>query len=81
VDDPNKTARPVTFFLGLMILFVGLFITLGSLLHNHLEVLTNDTSSQVYGPMDWTAAIIGAVVLLVGIILLMFSKVAATESS
>ncbi|UCE74273.1 MAG: hypothetical protein JSV56_00835 [Methanomassiliicoccales archaeon] len=55
-------------------IFIGLFIALGSVVHNTVKIFVNDTSWQVYGPYDWSAAIIGAVALLVGIILLMFSK-------
>ncbi|UCF08474.1 MAG: hypothetical protein JSW28_01945 [Thermoplasmata archaeon] len=72
--------RPITFFAGLIALLIGLFIALGSLVHNHVKVFVNETSWAVYGPYDWTAAIIGAVVLLAGIILLLFSKVAKTPS-
>jgi hypothetical protein len=76
--EPEKTGRPVTFLAGLIVLFIGLFISLGSVIHNSLLMFTNETSHTVFGPMDWMAAIIGAVVLLVGIILLMFSKAPST---
>lgn len=72
--EPEKTGRPVVYLAGLAALFIGLFIALGSLVHNNLKVFVNKTSHAVYGPYDWTAAIIGAVALLVGIILLMFSR-------
>ncbi len=72
--EPEKTGRPVAFLAGLIVLFIGLFIALGSIMHNVLMMFTNETSHMVFGPLDWMAAIIGAVVLLVGIILLMFSK-------
>lgn len=76
--EPEKTGRPVTFIAGLIVLFIGLFIALGSVMHNVLMTFTNQTSHLVFGPLDWMAAIIGAVVLLVGIILLMFSKAPTT---
>jgi hypothetical protein len=72
--EPEKTGRPVVFLAGLIVLFIGLFIALGSVVHNILLIGTNETSHMVFGPLDWMAAIVGAVVLLVGIILLMFSK-------
>ncbi|UCG69368.1 MAG: hypothetical protein JSV09_16585 [Thermoplasmata archaeon] len=62
------------FLAGIIVLFIGLFIALGSVFHNVLKFFVNETSHAVYGPYDWAAAIIGAVTLLVGIILLMFSK-------
>ncbi len=71
---PLKTGKPMLFIVGLAMLLIGLFISLGSVFHNILEVFTNETSGDVYGPYDWTAAIIGALALLVGIIILMFSK-------
>ena len=49
---------------------------MGSLVHNHANVFVNETSGNIYGTWDWAAAIVGAVVLLVGILLLLFSKVA-----
>jgi uncharacterized membrane protein len=60
--------------IGLVMLLIGLFISLGSVFHNILKVFVNDTSHLVYGPYDWAAAIVGALALLVGIIFLMFSK-------
>ncbi|UCE37093.1 MAG: hypothetical protein JSW00_16630 [Thermoplasmata archaeon] len=78
--EPEKTGRPITFLAGLIVLFIGLFIALGAVVHNTLMIFTNETSHLVFGPYDWTAAIIGAVVLLVGIILLMFSKVSKSPS-
>lgn len=74
--EEEKPGRPITFLAGLGALFVGLFIALGSLVHNHANVFVNETSGNIYGPWDWAAAIVGAVVLLVGILLLLFSKVA-----
>lgn len=74
VKEPESTGRPMVFLAGLAALFIGLFIALGSLVHNNLKVLVTDTSHAVYGPWDWTAAIIGAIALLVGIILLFFSR-------
>jgi uncharacterized membrane protein len=71
---PEKSGRPITFILGLAILMIGLFISLGSVVHNILKVFVNETSADIYGPYDWMAAIVGAVALLVGIIILMFSK-------
>ena len=73
--EEDSPGRPITFLLGLGALFAGLFIALGSLVHNHAQVFVNETSHNVYGPWDWAAAIVGAVVLLVGILLLLFSKV------
>jgi uncharacterized membrane protein HdeD (DUF308 family) len=73
-DEPEKTGRPMTFMLGLAVLFIGLFISLGSVFHNIVKVFVNETSWAVYGPYDWAAAIVGAVALLIGIIILMFSK-------
>lgn len=78
--EPEREGRPVFYIAGLIALFAGLFITLGSLVHNNVKVFVNDTSWSVYGPYDWAAAIIGAIVLLVGIILLMFSKAASKSS-
>jgi hypothetical protein len=72
--EPEKTGRPIVFLAGLVVLLMGLFIVLGSVMHNVLLIATNETSHLVFGPLDWMAAIVGAVVLLVGIILLMFSK-------
>jgi hypothetical protein len=72
--EPEPTGRPVTFIAGLIALFIGLFIAIASVFHNTLKIFVNETSHKVYGPLDWTAAIIGAIALLVGIILLMFSK-------
>lgn len=69
-----KTGKPMLFMVGLALLLLGLFISLGSVFHNVLRVFTNETSHQVYGPYDWAAAIAGALALLVGIIILMFSK-------
>ena len=76
-DDPGaplKTGRPMLFMIGLALLLIGLFISLGSVFHNILRVFTTETSHLVYGPYDWAAAIVGALALLVGIIILMFSK-------
>jgi len=75
-DEEKPPGRPITFLAGLGALFLGLFIALGSLVHNHAQVFVNETSHTVYGPYDWAAAIVGSIVLLVGIILLLFSKVA-----
>ena len=47
---------------------------MASVFHNILKIFVNSTSHKVYGPYDWATAIIGAIALLVGIILLMFSK-------
>lgn len=80
IDEEKPPGRPITFLLGLGALFLGLFIALGSLVHNHAQVWVNETSHMVYGPWDWAAAIVGAVVLLVGILLLLFSKVAKTPT-
>jgi hypothetical protein len=76
-DDPGaplKTGKPILFTIGLALLLIGLFISLGSVFHNVVEVFTNETSGDIYGPYDWAAAIVGALALLVGIIILMFSK-------
>jgi choline-glycine betaine transporter len=73
-NEPQTQGRPVVYLAGLAALFIGLFIAIGSLVHNNLKVFVNETSHAVYGPYDWTAAIIGAVALLVGIVLLMFSR-------
>lgn len=75
-DEEEPPGRPITFLAGLAALFLGLFIALGSLVHNHAQVFVNETSHRVYGPYDWAAAIVGSIVLLVGILLLLFSKVA-----
>ena len=75
VKEPESTGRPVTFIAGLLVLVIGLLIALASVFHNILKVFVTETSWEVYGPYDWATAIIGSVVLLVGIILLMFSKV------
>jgi hypothetical protein len=72
--EPVSTGRPITFIIGLVVLLIGLFISLGSVFHNILKVFVNETSHSVYGPYDWAAAIVGALALLVGIIILMFSK-------
>lgn len=74
-EEEESPGRPITFLLGLGALFAGLFIAMGSLVHNHANVFVNETSGNIYGPWDWMAAIVGAVVLLVGILLLLFSKV------
>ena len=76
MDEEKPPGRPITFLIGLGTLFMGLFIALGSLVHNHANVLVNETSGNIYGPWDWAAAIVGAVVLLIGILLLLFSKAA-----
>jgi hypothetical protein len=34
-DEPEKTGRPMTFMLGLAVLFIGLFISLGSVFYRH----------------------------------------------
>jgi uncharacterized membrane protein HdeD (DUF308 family) len=76
-DDPGapiKTGKPITFMLGMALLLIGLFISLGSVFHNIVRVFTTETSHEIYGPYDWAAAIVGALALLVGIIMLMFSK-------
>ncbi len=73
--------RPVFFLAGILMLLIGLFIALGSLVHNTIKVFVNDTSHLVYGPLDWIAVIIGAIALGVGIILLMFSKATKVKSS
>ncbi len=72
--EPEQTGRPLVYFAGLVTLLIGLFIAIGSLVHNNLKIFVNETSGDIYGPFDWGAAIIGAVVLLVGIILLMLSR-------
>ncbi len=74
--EEKPPGKPITFLAGLGALFIGLFIALGSLVHNHAQVFVNETSGNIYGPYDWAAAIVGAVVLLVGVLLLLFSKVA-----
>lgn len=74
MKEPEPTGRPVTYLAGLITLIIGLLIALASVFHNILMVFVNSTSHLVYGPYDWATAIIGAVILLVGIILLMFSK-------
>jgi len=71
---PKSTGRPITYLAGLIVLFIGFFIALASVFHNTLKIFVNDTSHKVFGPYDWATAIIGAVALLVGIILLMLSK-------
>lgn len=73
-NPPEGGGRPVLFLAGLITLFIGLFVSLGSVFHNTLKFFVNETSHEIYGPYDWAAAIGGAVVLLVGIVLLMFSK-------
>ncbi|MEE9151710.1 MAG: tetratricopeptide repeat protein [Thermoplasmata archaeon] len=78
---PEPPGGPVTFLAGLIVLFIGLFISLGSMVHNTVKVFVNETSWSVYGPWDWSAVIIGAVALLVGIILLMFSNMTKVTSS
>jgi hypothetical protein len=75
-EEEKPPGRPITFFLGLGTLLLGLFIVLGSLVHNHAQVWVTETSHMVYGPYDWAAAIVGSVVFLVGILFLLFSKVA-----
>lgn len=59
--------------MGLIIIFIGLFITLGSVFHNHLMFWVNSTSHGVYGPYDVTAGMMGAGILLVGVIVLILS--------
>jgi hypothetical protein len=70
---PEKTVRPILFFLGLILILAGLFVTIGSVFHNHLMFWVTDTSHAIYGPWDVTAGIIGAVVLLAGVIILILS--------
>jgi uncharacterized membrane protein HdeD (DUF308 family) len=72
-----KQGKPVLFLAGLAALLIGLFIALGSLVHNVMKVFVTETSHNIYGPYDWAAAIVGAISLLVGILLLMFSKTAS----
>ncbi len=74
VGAPIKTGKPIAFILGMALLMIGLFISLGSVFHNILKVFVTETSWEVYGPYDWAAAIVGSLTLLVGIIILMFSK-------
>lgn len=74
-QEPEPIGRPVAFIAGLLVLVIGLLIALASVFHNILKVFVNETSHKVFGPYDWATAIIGSIVLLVGIILLMFSKV------
>lgn len=78
--EPEPPGRPITFFIGLGAVLAGLFIALGSLFHNHAQVFVNETSHRVFGPYDWMAAIIGSVILLVGVIILLFSKVTKAPS-
>jgi hypothetical protein len=70
---PEKTVRPILFFIGLILMFAGLFITIGSVFHNHLMFWVTETSHDIYGPYDFTAGVIGAVVLLAGVIVLILS--------
>ena len=74
---PIKTGKPIAFILGMALLMIGLFITLGSVFHNIVKVFVTETSGDIYGPYDWAAAIVGSLTLLVGIIILMFSKSSA----
>jgi hypothetical protein len=73
--------RPVFFLAGILMLLIGLFIALGSLIHNTIKVFVNGTSHLVYGPLDWIAVIMGAIALGVGVILLMISKATKVKSS
>ncbi len=78
---PRLLGRPGTFIVGLFVLLAGLFISLGSVVHNTLRVFVNETSWAVYGPWDWSMLIIGSVTLVVGIILLMLSNMARARGS
>ncbi len=79
-STPEPTGRPVVFLAGIVVLFIGLFIAMGSLIHNNLKFFVNSTSHAVFGPWDWAAAIVGAITLLVGIILLMVSRSTSRSS-